>query len=442
MHTDDRPNILYIFTDQQSGCAMSCAGNDDLRTPSMDALAEDGVLFEQAYCTQPLCTPSRASMFTGVMPHECDAPRNGLSIQEAFRERELGKVLGRAGYECLYGGKWHIPEVSLPAQNDHGFRRFHGHDDAGLPDACKREFERWSTSRSAQRKPFFMVASFVNPHDICQFARSELLPLGPIGEPPPVTQCPSLPVNFPVAPYEPEILRVEQQANWGLYPTTTYTCEDWRRLRWAYCRLVEKVDELIGRVLASLRECGLDDNTVVIFSSDHGDGHGAHQWNQKTVLYEEVVRVPMILRALGGQRGIVDSRHLVSNGLDLLPTLCDYAGAHVPDGLRGRSLRPLVEGHTLTEWRDEVIIETEFDGLGTGGARGRAVRTERYKYIVYDRGRCPEQLFDLGGDPGEMVNLAVDQRYRNMLEEHRERLRSYIRRAEDDFRCRPLESLG
>ena len=129
----DRPHILYIFTDQQSAFAMGCMGNQDLQTPAVDRLARGGVLFENTYCTQPLCTPCRASMITGLMPHVCGTPRNNLPIAEHLRDQEIGNVMARAGYECLYGGKWHVPGGSMPDDNDHGFRTFATRGDPGLP---------------------------------------------------------------------------------------------------------------------------------------------------------------------------------------------------------------------------------------------------------------------------------------------------------------------
>ena len=431
----DRPNILYIFTDQQSGSAMSCAGNDELHTPAMDRLAEQGTLFERTYCTQPLCTPCRGSMFTGLMPHECGTTKNNVPIHQRLRSQELGVVLSENGYECVYGGKWHVPQGHMPEDNDHGFRTISGLRDSRLVEPCLDYFKEHAQDGSPDRKPFFMVVSFNNPHDICQIGRNQVLPCGPIEEPePPIEECPNLPPNFAIPAFEPEIIRVEQEANWAIHPFRTHREEDWRRLRWAYFRLVEKVDRDIGRVLDGLRAQGLEENTVIIFSSDHGDGHGAHQWNQKCVLYEEVVRVPFIVQAPGGKPGLVDREHLISNGLDIFPTICDYAGIDLPAGLRGHSVRPIVEGSSPNQWRDAVFVETFFDGRRGYDTVGRAVRTDRHKYIAYDRGKYREQLFDLQTDPGEMVNLAVEARHSVRLQEHRQLLQAYVTETDDTFR--------
>lgn len=424
---DDRPNILYVFTDQQCAGAMSCAGNADLRTPAMDSLARSGVRFDLAYCTYPLCSPSRASMFTGMMPHEVGINGNEQPIAESFRPRELAHVLSRAGYECAYGGKWHVPEISIP--EGHGFRSICRFSDWELTDSCI-EF-----IRQPHERPFFLVASYDNPHNICEWSRQQTLPWGPI-EDVPTELCPNLPANYALPAYEPEAIQAERMPRpRSIFRGASLTDDDWRHYLHAYYRMVEKVDVEIGRVLDALRQTGLMEQTLVIFSSDHGDGLAAHRWNQKSVLYEESVRVPFILSWEGRVRaGLVDRQHLVSNGLDLYPTICDYAGVEPPGGLPGLSLRPLAEGRQDTGWRDHLVVETlfgpEIGGLGTCG---RMVRTARYKYVMYSWGKHREQLIDLEADPGEMVNLAVEARHSDVLAEHRELLANWIERSDDRF---------
>lgn len=419
----NRPNILYIFTDQQYAGAMSCAGNKDLTTPAMDSLAKTGVLFEKAYCTQPLCTPSRASMFTGFMPYEIDVTSNDKAISDHLRKQELGSVF-EPDYECVYAGKWHVPEISMP--EGHGFRNLSDFGDKDLAERCV-EF-----LKQGHNRPFLLVVSFDNPHNICEWARNQKLPWGQV---PRVftEECPDLPVNFAIPPFEPEAIRIEQSTPKGVHPTSGYTDEHWRQYRHAYYRLVEKVDAELGRILDALRDQGLEENTLVIFSSDHGDGLGAHHWNQKSVLYEESIRVPFIVSFKDVTKaGHVDDTNLISNGLDLFPTLCDYADIKVPDGLRGRTVRPLAEG-LEDEWRDQVIVETLFGPPGYQGTQGRMVRTQRYKYMVYSWGQYREQLIDMKEDPGEMVNLAVNNKYQVILQEHRERLARWCKETGDHF---------
>lgn len=196
-------------------------------------------------------------------------------------------------------------------------------------------------------------------------------------------------------------------------------------------RLVEKVDAEIGRILDALRANGLEEDTLVVFTSDHGDGHGSHHWNQKSILYEEEVKVPMIVSLPGVTRAGALDEHLVSMGLDLLPTVCDYAGIALPEGLTGLSLRELAEGREPATWRDAVYAETMIS-VGKKLA-ARMVRTNQFKYAVYEWGQYREQLMDLERDPGEMVNLAVESRYADVLQEHRRLLWEWCHATGDTF---------
>jgi arylsulfatase A-like enzyme len=170
-----------------------------------------------------------------------------------------------------------------------------------------------------------------------------------------------------------------------------FTAEDWRRHRWGYYRMIEKVDAEIGKLLAALREAGLEDNTLIVFTSDHGECAGAHGFNQKTVLYDESARVPLIIACKGKISGATTDK-LVNTGIDLLPTMIEFAGLDAPKKLPGRSLMPLVLGKPMTAWRDHVVVQNhmtqtgEVDGFAPT-MEGRMVRTERFKYCVFSRGR-------------------------------------------------------
>ncbi len=429
-----KPNILYIMTDQQFAGAMSCAGNQFVHTPAMDSIAENGVLFEKAYCSNPLCVPSRTTMMTGRMPHETGITFNVHPKEDSIRFPLMGKIMSEAGYDCGYVGKWHLP---VPTSQDerHGFktvRHARGNKvdfDADIPTACSEFINQ------QRETPFLLVASFVNPHDICEWARGDKLKNGDIPEPPPASECPPLPENFEIPPLEPDILRKVMQKNQRTYPTVNWETDRWRQYLWAYYRLIEKVDSHIGALLETLRESGQLENTVIIFTSDHGDGSGAHRWNQKQVLYEESVRVPFIISQKGVTKGgRKDDKHLVSNGQDLLPTLCDYADVAVPAGLSGFSVRDLAEDSHRSDWREFLVAETEFGNFGKSfGVTGRMVRTGRFKYVIYSEGDLREQLFDLEKDPGELLNLVESEMHKRILEEHRNRLIAWCRETNDPF---------
>lgn len=417
-----RPNILLISTDEQFAGAMSCAGCTDLKTPAMDSLAASGVRFSQAYCPFPLCTPSRASMVTGKMPHEIPVEHNSMALPEAARAEGIGNLLSAAGYDCQWAGKWHLPNYNL--ERGHGFTRLSSYKDVEVTPAVMDYLA------GRHDRPFFLVAQYLDPHSICGYAghrNLQRLECGPLDMTIPEA-LPKLPANFGVPPREPGAIRQFQSA--GGYSTAGYTAEMWQRYRWVYYRLVERVDAYIAQVLGSMRRAGLEENTVVIFSSDHGDGLGAHGWNQKTVLYEESARIPLIVSQKGTTPAGRVSDQLVCNGPDLFATVCDYAGVDLPKGLRGRSVRPIAEGKAVQDWPDQVVVETLF-----GSKPGRAVRTRRFKYMAYSDGHNREMLVDLTNDPGEMFNLVGNREYQETLDDHRTRLARWCRQTRDAFPC-------
>ncbi|HBC88370.1 MAG TPA: sulfatase [Lentisphaeria bacterium] len=438
MVKDKRPNILVIMTDQQSAAAMSCTGNPNLRTPAMDSLSAGGMRFEKAYSCNPICVPSRTSMFTGLMCHQTQVEHNdakGIAAGIC-----LGKCLKDAGYDTGYTGKWHIPH-KLQDQEWSGFDFLsatgnHRIDEA-IPGACGQFF------KIRRDRPFFLVASFLNPHDTCQFARrlsgiKEELMEGEIGEPPPVELCPPLPPNFETPSDEPEAIRIHKQhsKNWErVYPTRNWDEASWRRYLWGYSRLVEKVDTQVGKVLATLRENGLEQDTVVIFTSDHGDGMASHRWNQKTIFYEEVARVPFIISQPGTiAGGVVDTRILINTGIDLATTCLGIAGVPVPAELKGQDLYAYVQGKTSNT---HPFIVAQTDLLKAPDCdrhiRGRMLRTDKFKYVVFDHGANPEQLFNLETDQGEMHNLAYRTEEAATLAAHRQMLENWLKENGDDF---------
>ena len=249
-----KPNILIIITDQQTADAMSIAGNKDLHTPAMDKLAKNGVRFTKAYCAQPLCTPSRTAIFSGKMPYETGFVGNAPEKDGQWPDSLLmmGKVLQNGGYKTGYVGKWHLP-VPTTKVSQHGFgfienTNFLDFNDGATPSYCARFI------KENKDKPFLLVASFLNPHDICEWARGEDLKMDVLADAPPAAQCPPLPANWKIPANEPKIVR-EQQKKVGLrtYPSVNWTGDQWRQYRWAYNRLVEKVDKNIEMVLASLK---------------------------------------------------------------------------------------------------------------------------------------------------------------------------------------------
>lgn len=432
-HDPGRPNLLLLLTDQHAAHMLGCAGADHLATPHLDRLAAHGIRWTRAYTAFPLCVPARSSMLTGRHPHEIGVHGNaagpGGGSDPGRRPDSLGHLLRAAGYATYYAGKWHARAASAAPED--GFTVLHPFGDRGLAGACAR----WLASAAARAQPFALVVSLDDPHTICEYARSQPMPYGPVPAVP-LRRTPPLPANFGARPYEPEALRHEQAVQAAMYGTTGWQPDDWRNYRHAYARLVERADAQLGTVLGALETAGLDATTLVAFTSDHGDGDAAHAWNQKTALFEETVRVPLIVRPPGGlARGRV-SDALAAVGLDLLPTLCAAAGAPLPPGLAGRDLlAPPGTGAEATDAGDGghagVVVETRFERDAPPLTSGRALITDRWKYTVYSWGRWREQLHDLHADPGETQNLAVQERYDPQLERMRELLLDWCLRTGD-----------
>jgi len=426
-----RPNVLFIMTDQQTAGAMGACGSPWLKTPAMDSIAARGVRFERSYCAAPVCGPSRSSIVTGRMPHETGVVFNGGSIRPEIPT--FGEVFAAAGYRTMWVGKWHLPE-SYPrrATKLRGFEYMPveakayglGADtDEPVADACIRFL------KGKPEHPFLLAASFHNPHDICAWSGRKPEPH------PDVETYPPLPANFAVDPDEPEFIKIcRERTYYG--PENTHTkawdATQWRAYLRAYYRFTEDVDRAIGRVLAALRAVGLEDDTLIVFTSDHGEGTAGHRWIVKLCLYEAPVTVPLIVSWKGvTPAGVADRTHVVSS-IDVLPTLCAYAGIDPPGGIVGRSLRSIIENPEASH-HAFVVAEVAPDTKDPS-FQGRMVRTPRYKYMAYARGANPEQLFDIESDTGETRNLARDPGAARILNEHRVLLAGWCERAKDSFR--------
>ncbi|HTY39429.1 MAG TPA: sulfatase-like hydrolase/transferase [Bacteroidota bacterium] len=433
---DRRPNIIIITTDQQSADALSCRmGSAFLKTPAMDSLARRGTFFTRAYAANPLCIPSRTSMLTGQPPHVTGIQTNDNQASLVGKFRTYGTIFRDAGYDTGYFGKWHLP-FPVADKNAHGFET----TGAIKNDGIDKDVPPLAAQFMMQKrdKPFLLVTSFVNPHNVCEWPRGEEMKNGPVGDPPPLDQCPPAVPNLSPMKDEPDIIPLIKrsfQAN-RLFPVGNFDEKKWREYRWVYFRLIEKVDAHIGKVLHALRESGQEENTVIIFTSDHGDCQGAHGWNQKTVLFDESSRVPFIIVDAGAAKGST-CNILMSTGIDLLPTMCDYAGIKAPANLIGISLKPAASGAAFKS-RPYVVAEDHMvQGDAIDGYKpepnGRMVRSERFKYYAYDLGKQREALVDMEQDPGELVNLALKKEYRKVLEQHRQYLSEWCRQTNDPF---------
>ncbi len=441
-----RPNIIYIFTDQQHAGMMSCAGNEYLETPAMDYIAENGIRFTKAYTTNPVCTPARISMMTGRFPSYFK-DKNGETVREnwgASRVKDIPQEVlttniahfaKEAGYELIFGGKEHLPEGLLP--DSLGFTYISDNERGVLAN------EVANVIRKQHDKPYIMIVSLINPHDICymairDFAESPLdsillakgqtelseldralkTPEGVCEEDFFANYCPPLPPNLEAQKDEPEAIRkLVGNRTFRKNARVKYSDKQWRMHRWAYARLTEVVDREIQEILDALKETGGEENTLVMLSSDHGDMDGSHRMEHKSTLYQEAANVPFLAMWKGKiEGGQIDQSHLVSNGLDFLPTLCDYMNIEGSADLRGMSLKPLMEGAS-SEWRKTLGVESEVGKM--------VVSEDGYKYLRYDFAGPEEQLLDLNIDPYETEQFANLNEYQDKLRELREVYETY-----------------
>ena len=402
----EKLNLLFIHTDQQHFEALSGLGNRFLRTPNMDRLLARGVSFSQSYSADPVCCPARACWYTGRAASENAMLSNDHRLLQSMPD--LGQWFGARGYAPFYTGKWHIPGRD-PAS---GFNVI-----TDTPSGIG-ELTDPIVSRSAQAflssysgdKPFFLSVSLLQPHDCCYwvFARHEDLTKLPY--PSLERKLPRLPKNHNYDVEEPPTLKrmLDGLRKW----TSLWSDLQWRYYIWSYYRHVEMVDAELGRIIDALDDSEFSSNTAIVFTSDHGDGLGRRKLVQKWFAYDESSRVPLIICPPGARDGgRRDTSHLVS-GLDMAPTLCDYAGIEAPPHQRGRSIRPLVEGKA-GDWREFVVSEMHITG--------RMVRTPEYKFVAY-KGEDVYQLFDMRSDPWEMSNLAAEAKYASLVTDLKKRL--------------------
>jgi arylsulfatase A-like enzyme len=389
-------------------------------TPNIDALAEWGIRFIHSYCASPSSSISKASIITGLMPHQTGVSGDGTSPDSSVVN--MGQLFREAGYRTIWAGKWFLPE-EFPGCNEidtvQGFEVLNflssekitgrGEDmDTPLSDAIVKVLKR------KMNKPFLLVASYLNPQDIKELAdRPDAYPqaLNPASTPP-------LPGNFRISTDEPQFLtdsRQDQVNHRELFNTREFTQAQWRNYLHHYYQMTEKIDKEIGKLINVLEYKGLDENTIIIMTSLQGDGAAAHHWAGGNSAYEEAVKVPFILSMFGKTlRNEVDEKHLVS-GIDVLPTLLDYAGTDIPEKIEGSSLKAVVENPD-TSWRNHLVSEF-VPNPDNPQETVKMLRWRDYKYVLYPSVINNEQLFDLTNDPGEMVNLISNPGYYSVRSE-------------------------
>ena len=425
-----RPNILFLFADDQRYDTLGCAGHPIVQTPTIDRLAAQGVRFENAFVTTPVCWVSRSTVLTGQWVRTHGRPDAMPQVKPEALRTLYPVLLGRAGYRTGFFGKWHMqqPPGFDPAQQFDEYERiFRNPYFKTLPDGTRRHETDLICDRGIafiksqpKDKPFCLNLWFNAAHAEDGDKRPG------IGHHPWPQSADGLYEDITIPPPRlgaPEIFAGQPQFLKESINRTRFfwgydTPEKYQANLRAYFRMITGIDRAIARVLQALDEAGLADNTIVVYSADNGYYLGDRGFQGKWSHYEESLRVPLIVydpRLPAAQRGrVVDAMAL---NVDFAPTFLDWAGVPASAAYQGRSLRPLVNGTPVADWRRAFYCE-HVDLSPTLTWEG--IRGERYVYARYfDQQPVFEFLHDLRSDPDELKNFAGNPSYAPVLAQMR-----------------------
>jgi len=470
-----RLNVLFLMTDEQHFRSLSLAGNPYIQTPHMDRIGREGAWFQNATCVTPYCSPSRASIITGLYPHTHGILLNVSGrtdqaplAQDAFPNTET--ILHRFGYATAHRGKWHLGDPGA----------FDCYESRAYAAKTNPEFGRWLEERlpAAEfaghpspgkylNRPVEMIPAIQKAfHEFHKINQNRVAYISIIGRS-------LIPPEFlPETKITDEVLALIDRhadenfmitASWSpphdlwVVPEPYYSLVDRRRIELSgthelpewdqkgpsktlgdlageeglreyaaiYHGMVKYIDDQVGRILKKLDERGLAQNTLVIFTTDHGDMVGAHGCVGKSVFgfYDDLVRIPLLMRLPGKIPAGTVVKQPVSQ-IDFMPTILDYLGQPAPEKIHGRSLRPLIEGRDVP-WRDYAFCQR--------ANQGRMLRTERYKYCFRSKPQAVA-LYDLQADPHEDRNLADDPAHAATVRQMHRRLLEVMATAGDPLR--------
>lgn len=462
--SDKRPNILVIYADQMRYDCMGCSGNPDVKTPYLDRLADEGVMFDNAFVSYPLCTPFRASFLTGKYAHQTGLYSNHFPINPD--QLSIAPILKDVGYQTGYIGKWHLfggpkPGFVPPGPNRMGFDHFVGYNrghqymdavfyrDTDQPYRCKRYepdfqtdqvIEFMTKARSQGENPFFAYVCYGPPHhpmDMPDYLKRmydpEKITL------PSSTPDPDLQRAFIKERVEYDFdgnLDLLEKSKAGNVKPGECECEaDIRRFVAEYYAMISNVDHNVGILLNWLEAQGILDDTIVIFLSDHGDmlGQHGHFCGWKRSAYKSAAHVPFFVRypkQFGGGKRVGS---LVDIAIDTMPTLLEICGAEASQGVAGRSFVPILEGDQPI--RDSVMYQLMKQSEGGRGQAHpkpeRGIRTEEWLYVR--KADKPIILIDQKNDPDEQINLVGKPEYASIQAELDQRLSTWMDDTGDDF---------
>jgi N-acetylglucosamine-6-sulfatase len=417
--TDGARNIVFILTDDQRYDALGFMGHPFLETPHLDELARNGMVFENAFVTTALCSPSRACILTGLYTHAHGVRDNLSPLDDSLMT--FPQELRKAGYETAYVGKWHMGgESDEPRPGFDRWVSFRGQGVYVNPqfnvDGERVKREGYVTDlitdyaeeflRKPREKPFCLYVGHKAVHAEFRPAPRHKGCYADKVYPPPASMA-NTDENYAG---KPDWVRAQRQSWHGV--DGMYNREvQYDPFTRDYAETLRAVDDSVGRIVATLKELGLLESTLVVFTSDNGFQFGEHGLIDKRTMYETSIRVPLIAHCPGLFAGGQRRKEMVVN-LDFAPTFLELAGCKVPEGLHGRSFLPLLKGEA-TPWREAFLYEYfwERDFPQTPTVFG--VRTDRYKFMQYHGVWDRYELYDLENDPDEMHNLLGDFQVRN-----------------------------
>ncbi|MDQ7817953.1 MAG: sulfatase-like hydrolase/transferase [Melioribacteraceae bacterium] len=472
----EKPNLLFIWTDQQRADTMAIYGNRKIEVPNLNKLASQSIVFENSYVTQPVCTPSRSTVMTGLYPHNNGCIDNNIHLPGSIPCTP--EIISDPDYRTAYYGKWHLGDEFFA---QHGFEEWisiediynqyfsEGRDKSLVsdysnflkaigyePDGDHGEFTRDYASKLPiehckpkfleekacdflkrnKNNPFMLYVNFLEPHPPFNGPLNDKYDPTFVDLPPNYNddleddeplRYRMLKEKFYKEPYKGDPLKTEQ---------------DWRKMTTKYWGLVSQVDLSIGAILKTLEDQGLAENTIIVFTSDHGEMMGAHRLLNKTVMYEEAVKVPWLMKFPH-----LNSKHQFAKGrfghIDILPTILDAMDCD--HKLQGESLLPIVQGDkkhsrdVFIEWnnknRDDEfstkiknVTKSEIQNAKEAFVR-TVITQDGWKLCWADKDKS--QLFNLNDDPYEFTNLYYKQEYETKIKELKEKIHNWQNDTDD-----------
>jgi arylsulfatase A-like enzyme len=438
-----KPNLVFIMTDDHASHALSCYGSRINRTPNLDRIAGEGMRFDNCFCTNSICAPSRAVILTGKYSHLNGVIDNAVTFDGS--RLTFPKLLRKAGYETAVVGKWHLKSDPtgfdywnvLPGQGAYhnpaliemGERKRHsGYVTDIITDQCLT----WLKARQGG-KPFCLMCHHKAPHRNWQPAERHAKLYEDVDIPLPETFNDDYKTRIAAAEAEMTVERYLTRSDLKMDPPeglAGQSLKQWKYQRYIkdYLRCVAAVDENVGRLLDYLDAAGLAGNTVVVYTSDQGFHLGDHGWFDKRFMYEESLRMPLLVRYPKGIAAGSVSRDIVLN-LDFAPTFLDFAGVPEPTEMHGESLRPLLRGKRPEDWRTSMYYHYyEYPAVHMV-KRHYGVRTQRHKLIHFYHDIDAWELFDLQTDPHELNNLYGKPEYADATE----KLKAELKRLREKY---------